>query len=636
MPAPDDIPMPPKRLTHKDYSVGWICALWKEKAAAEAMLEEIHFALPQPDRDPYTYTLGSIGNHNVVVACLPEIGTNSAANLVTQMINTFPSMRFCLMVGIGGGIPPQVRLGDIVVSKPMGAFPGVVQWDLGKSEKAGFRRTGALDRPPKVLLTALEELRKSHDMYGTQIPDYMKKMKVDFPNMAGKYTWSRHLKDPMLEPHKRRNPVIWASVATVIFEVLVVLVRLLSGRYEPEGQYMPSEPEPDNDDGQSRAPEIHYGLIASGNQVIKDSAVRDQINRDLGGEVLCLEMEAAGLMNNFPCIVIRGICDYADAQKSKEWQEYAAALAAAFAKELLQHVQSVQVAMERPIKDVLQQVHEVVLDTQAKVSDIKSQMDQDEVSKVLDWLTTANHGQQHTTHLRSHTKGTCQWIFQTEEFQSWLSGSSRTLLCQGMPGSGKTIITSVVIDHLATRLMKYPTIGIAYLYCTFNHQKLQTAELQTTEQLLSSVLRQLASSCDPFPVSTKKLYEKHKAKDSRPSREQLVADIEAVANLYTEVYVVIDAIDECQLPSVRQFLDVLFELQSSCNMRIFATSRFIPEVEQWFKRARSSFLQIRAEKGDIAKYVEGELQHSSTNVIEDDPELQEEIKIELSQAADGM
>lgn len=281
-------------------------------------------------------------------------------------------------------------------------------------------------------------------------------------------------------------------------------------------------------------------------------------------------------------------------------------------------------------------VHEVVLDTQAKVSDIKSQMDQDEVSKVLDWLTTANHGQQHTTHLRSHTKGTCQWIFQTEEFQSWLSGSSRTLLCQGMPGSGKTIITSVVIDHLATRLMKYPTIGIAYLYCTFNHQKLQTAELQTTEQLLSSVLRQLASSCDPFPVSTKKLYEKHKAKDSRPSREQLVADIEAVANLYTEVYVVIDAIDECQLPSVRQFLDVLFELQSSCNMRIFATSRFIPEVEQWFKRARSSFLQIRAEKGDIAKYVEGELQHSSTNVIEDDPELQEEIKIELSQAADGM
>ncbi|KAL7805259.1 ankyrin repeat-containing domain protein [Trichoderma aethiopicum] len=626
MPAPDDIPMPLKRLTHKDYSVGWICALWKEKAAAEAMLEEIHFALPQPDRDPYTYTLGSIGNHNVVVACLPEIGTNSAANLVTQMINTFPSMRFCLMVGIGGGIPPQVRLGDIVVSKPMGAFPGVVQWDLGKSEKAGFRRTGALDRPPKVLLTALEELRKSHDMYGTHlIPAYMKNMEVKYPNMAGKYTRSPDLRDPMLEPHKRRNPVIWASVATVIFEVLVVLVRLLSGRYEPEGQDMPSEPKPDNDDGQSRTPEIHYGLIASGNQVIKDSAVRDQINRDLGGEVLCLEMEAAGLMNNFPCIVIRGICDYADAQKSKEWQEYAAALAAAFAKELLQHVQSVQVAMERPIKDVLQQV-----------SDIKSQMDQDEVSKVLDWLTTANHGQQHTTHLRSHTKGTCQWIFETEQLQSWLSGSPRTLLCQGMPGSGKTIITSVVIDHLTTRFMDDPTIGIAYLYCTFSHPKLQTAELQTTEQLLSSVLRQLASSCDPFPASTKKLYEKHKAKDSRPSREQLAADIEAVANLYTEVYVVIDAIDECHLPSVKQFFDVLFERQSSCNMNIFATSRFIPEVEQWFNGARSAFLKIRAERSDIAKYVEAELQHSSTNVIKDDPKIQEEIKLELSQAADGM
>ena len=80
---------------------------------------------------------------------------------------------------------------------------------------------------------------------------------------------------------------------------------------------------------------VHYGLIASGNQVIKDAAFRDEINKRLGGKVLCFEMEAAGLMNDFPCIVIRGICDYADSHKNKAWQEHAAAVAAAFAKEFL-------------------------------------------------------------------------------------------------------------------------------------------------------------------------------------------------------------------------------------------------------------------------------------------------------------
>jgi nucleoside phosphorylase len=64
-------------------------------------------------------------------------------------------------------------------------------------------------------------------------------------------------------------------------------------------------------------------------------------------------MEAAGLVDNFPCIVIRGICDYADAQKNKDWQEYAAAIAAACAKELLEHVQPNDVDGERPLKDIL-------------------------------------------------------------------------------------------------------------------------------------------------------------------------------------------------------------------------------------------------------------------------------------------
>ena len=80
-------------------------------------------------------------------------------------------------------------------------------------------------------------------------------------------------------------------------------------------------------------PLIHYGLIASGNQVMRDGITRETLRKELN--ILCFEMEAAGLMNTFPCLTIRGICDYADSHENRIWQPYAAATAAAYAKELL-------------------------------------------------------------------------------------------------------------------------------------------------------------------------------------------------------------------------------------------------------------------------------------------------------------
>ncbi|KAJ4132673.1 hypothetical protein NW754_015488 [Fusarium falciforme] len=100
--------------------------------------------------------------------------------------------------------------------------------------------------------------------------------------------------------------------------------------------------------------QAHYGLIASGNQVVKDAAFRGNINRQLGGNVLCLEIEAAGLANDFPCLVIWGICDYADSGKSEEWQEHAAAVAAAFARELLSVVPAQEVNQMCNAKSKLQ------------------------------------------------------------------------------------------------------------------------------------------------------------------------------------------------------------------------------------------------------------------------------------------
>src|SRR5271156_906912 len=153
---------------HGDYTVGWICALPSEMAAAMAMLDERHNPLQQNSRDHNTYTLGRIGRHNVVLACLPSgvMGTLSAARVANQMLQTFEGIRFGLMVGIGGGVPSEendIRLGDIVVSKPTGASGGVIQYDFGKTiQESRFIRTGLLNRPPDVLLAALASLQAKH------------------------------------------------------------------------------------------------------------------------------------------------------------------------------------------------------------------------------------------------------------------------------------------------------------------------------------------------------------------------------------------------------------------------------------------------------------------------------------------
>ncbi len=147
-----------RSIIREDYTVGWICALPTESIAAQAMLDERHEALPNLQHDDNTYTLGRIAKHNVAIACLPmnQIGTTSAATVATAMRISFPSIRFGLMVGIGGGVPTKkndIRLGDIVISTPTGTKTGVVQYDLGKTEKEGeFRRTGALSKPPAELL----------------------------------------------------------------------------------------------------------------------------------------------------------------------------------------------------------------------------------------------------------------------------------------------------------------------------------------------------------------------------------------------------------------------------------------------------------------------------------------------------
>lgn len=308
-------------MNHQAYTVGWICAVKTEYVAACELLDEEHPPLPTvSSHDSNAYTLGRIGDHHVVVACLPKgrYGIASAATVAKDMLRSFESVRIGLMVGIGGGAPSHkhdIRLGDVVVGCPMGRTGGVLPYNFGEAVQGKeFEITASLNSPPTLLLTALNQLDMLHERKGHQIAETVRTMVNKNPRIREKYQYPGQEKDRWYE-----------STYTHIDGS----IKCDSGCDRTVPPMTPREQRSiDPDD-----PVVHYGIIASAHQLMKDAVARDRISQQ--HNVLCFEMEAAGLSNDFPCVIIRGICDYSDTHKNDEWQGYAAATAASYAKELL-------------------------------------------------------------------------------------------------------------------------------------------------------------------------------------------------------------------------------------------------------------------------------------------------------------
>jgi nucleoside phosphorylase len=324
----------------KDYTVGWICAISMEYVAAQAFLDEKHdgpeYVSPN---DNNIYTLGRVGKHKVVIAVLPdgEYGIAAAAGVARDILHSFPNIRVGLMVGIGGGAPSRkhdIRLGDIVVSAPRDGKGGVFQYDFGKTiQDQNFRITGFLNQPPTLLRAAVSDIKAEHEGEGHQLEDAINSVLERKPKLRKKYKRPDRGSDRLYQSG-HIHPLDDESGC------------LAACGEDPSHQILRAE-RTDEDDNLA----IHYGLIASANQLMKDALIRDKLAAEK--DVLCFEMEAAGLMNHFPCLVIRGICDYSDSHKNKEWQGYAAMTAAAYAKDLLRRIPPNKVEAEKRISDIV-------------------------------------------------------------------------------------------------------------------------------------------------------------------------------------------------------------------------------------------------------------------------------------------
>ena len=218
----------------------------------------------------------------------------------------------------------------------------------------------------------------------------------------------------------------------------------------------------------------------------------------------------------------------------------------------------------------------------------------------------------------------------SNEFQEWVNQSRQTLFCPGIPGAGKTIITSIVVEDLCIRFQNDASIGIAYLYCNFRRH-----EEQKPEDLLASLLKQLIQEQPSMPENVKSLYERHRGNRTRPSFNELSEALHSIVADYSKVFIIIDALDECQVSdgSRKRLLSEIFRVQAKTGANVFATSRFIPEIEKELEGSVS--LEVRASGEDVRRYLDGHM-FELPSFVAHNRNLQDEIKSEIINAVDGM
>jgi hypothetical protein len=254
----------------------------------------------------------------------------------------------------------------------------------------------------------------------------------------------------------------------------------------------------------------------------------------------------------------------------------------------------------------------------------------EERQTILEWLTPIDYAPQQSDFINRREPGTGKWLIDSEEYQTWVQTPEKTLFCPGIPGAGKTMLTAITIDDLNMRFQSEADIVIAYLFCNFRRQDEQKAD-----NLLASLLKQLSQERASLPGSVKALYGKHKEKRTRPSFDEISKTFRSVAMMFSKVFIVIDALDECQTADGcrMRLLKEVFLAQAESRANIFATSRFLPEVTERFKGSISR--EILASEEDVRRYLDG-CMFRLPAFVSRSPDLQEEIKIGIVLLVKGM
>jgi nucleoside phosphorylase len=306
-----------RSLKFEEYAVAWLAVLPIEAEAALAVLDNQHDGQFETGRgDDYIYIGGDINGHNVVIATWPEgqnYGVGSAAALANQVKARFPNIWFALLVGVAAGLPNlfpkppaqrrDIRLGDVLVCVPDKISVGIVHYDLGQDKEDGFVLNGRQAETPAIIRSAISNIKltkKKPFRSGNVFSEYLKAFQEK--DEDNKFSCPSERDDQLFEATTDGNKPVKKLVKR-------------DARDESERT------------------RVWYGSIGSGNSLMRNCFQRDKLRDE--HDLIGLEMEAAGIMNALPTGVVRGVCDYGDDLKNKDWQPYAAAVAAMYAKGIL-------------------------------------------------------------------------------------------------------------------------------------------------------------------------------------------------------------------------------------------------------------------------------------------------------------
>lgn len=580
--------------TSDEYAVGWICAICTEYIAAQATLDEEH---KRPSHvapgDQNDYAFGRIGTHNVVIAVLPdgEHGVESAAIVARDMMHSFVNIKAGLMVGIGGGAPSgkhDIRLGDIVVSVPRDGQSGVLQYGFGKAiQGQPFQATRLLNQSPRILRGAVNGLQSQYRLKGyhqlKEIIDGVLERNPTLQQDFGRPDLSsdRLYLSEITHPEDNTGSILDCSVSCGDDpSKLVVRPRRIA------------------DEG---APAVHYGIIASSNTLMKDALIRDKYA--LEKNVLCFEMEAAGLMNQFPCLVVRGISDYSDSHKNKQWQGYAAIAAAAYAKDLLYRISLENISIPQRV---------MAREEKAQISS------DNQKQALLKSLKFDQYKDRHDNIKAPHAE-TCKWLQESAEYITWLdpdkiNSHHGSLWITGKPGAGKSTIMKSALKN-ARETMRDRTL----LSFFFNVQggDLERSALVMYRSLLLQLLQQLPTLQDALDLSKFTAYNC----EAYQWHIELLKSLfhQAIENMQTsKVVCFIDALDECDEDQARdmisffEYLSVLATSKGNSFLVCFSR-RHYPCIST--SNGIRLILECQTQHvQDIAKYVRNELKIGHSDI----------------------
>ncbi|KAL2819020.1 hypothetical protein BDW59DRAFT_165298 [Aspergillus cavernicola] len=569
--------------SRNSFAIAIICALPLEADAVEVLFDETYDRLgkyysKQPG-DANTYINGRIGKHHVVLCYLPGMGKGSAASVASSLQVSYTGIRLALVVGICGGAPPppnydKIFFGDIIISDTM------IEYDFGRQYPGGFQQKSGvkdiLGRPDREIRTLLKSLQahNSRIEFQDQVLQYL-----HIIQQAGTRWHHPDIDDILFKAsylHKHHGEPFSIKCCCLESDAPDYICHdALERNCEDLGcdnNQVIRRREPINAANIS----VHIGTVGSADTVMKSGQHRDAISRNEG--VIGFEMEGAGVWDNVPSIIVKGVCDYADSHKNKSWQAYAAATGASAAKAFLEYW--------RP----------VAREDRQRDRQRESQYFSEEEGACLRSLFITDPTEDKNALKRrkgDRASGTCTWILESDDLQRWLglskdvSGESRNILwLYGNPGTGKSTIAITIAEELPRKpYFQSDNKILAYFFCDSSSENNRTATA-----VLRGLLYQLIKQ---RPM----LLRRHLLPKFAERSNRLFGSFDALWAVLLdigknsdnlEIYCIIDALDECELDSQKTLLGQInqtfndLDAKYNCcsNIRFLVTSRPYHEIRQ--------------------------------------------------------